>query len=443
MTGPLNSPDVKRRTVLQAAATAIPLVWTGAAVSAQEPGAEATASKSANDRVRMAIIGTGGQGSSNMRKFMAMPDVDIVGLADVDSRHLASAVGETQVARADVKVQAVSDYRALLDRDDIDAVVISTPDHWHALASVEAMQSGKDVYCEKPLANSVGEGRRMVDAAEKYSRVVQCGSHERSNPRIRAACEAVRSGKIGQVREVRVNLPTEQDHHQRVANYGAAPSPTQPPSELDYDRWLGPASWVPHIEDRVHFWWRFVLAFGGGEMTDRGAHIIDIAQLALGRDDTTPTKFMAVGNRSGGLYDAFMDYLFVNEYADGLRITGVDAGQRGVEFIGDNGRIMIHIHGGRTETTPTELVGEFNLDDGPLGRTESHHRNFIDCIRSRETPMASAAAGHRTATICHLNNIAMRLGKPLEFDPVSETITNDEVANAMLMPVMRDRFRFT
>ncbi|MEM9826162.1 MAG: Gfo/Idh/MocA family oxidoreductase [Planctomycetota bacterium] len=390
----------------------------------------------------MVFVGTGGKGRHNMREFLKHPDVRVVGICDVDDRHLAEGEKTLKEARG-LKVQAERDYRRLLERPDVDAVVVSTPDHWHAVASVDAMNAGADVYCEKPLANSVAEGRKMVDTALAQKRVVQCGSQERSNPKVRYACELVRSGALGTIREVRVGMPTEQNHHQKVAAYGKTPQPTRPPNELDYDRWLGPTPWVPHVADRVHFWWRFVLAYGGGEMTDRGAHILDLAGLALDRDDTTPTKIMAVGNRNpNGLYDAFMDYVFVNEYSDGLRIVGVDEGPRGIEFIGDAGKLAVRIHGGKLVAEPNDLVSPDAINEGPLGRTPSHHRNFLDCMKSRETPMAPVAAAHRTATLCHLNNIAMRLGRPLEFDPDTETVKQDDEANQLLAPEQRKQFTY-
>ncbi|WP_164101209.1 Gfo/Idh/MocA family protein [Candidatus Laterigemmans baculatus] len=441
MTTPL--PRTDRRTLLKAgAAMAAPLFVHSSLGPARAWGADGAAP--ASERIRMAAIGTGGKGRHNVGALLACGDVDFVGVADVDAAHRDQAAAEIQTKTGKAPEVVTGDYRQLLDRNDVDAVVISTPDHWHALASVHAAQAGKDIYCEKPLANSIGEGRAICEAVAKHQRILQTGSHERSNPNVRRACELVRSGALGTVREVRINMPTEQEHHQRVANYGTAPAPTEPPAGLDYDMWQGPAATVPYIADRVHFWWRFVLAYGGGEMTDRGAHIIDIAQLALDRDATGPTKIYAVGNRpQNGLYDAFMDYVFINEYADGLKMIGVDEGPRGVRFIGDKGSLFVHVHGGQLEAEPESVLAlPGSVEEGPLGRTENHHRNFLDAVKSREQPFAPPEAGHRTATICHLNNIAMRLGRPLQWDPKSERFENDDEANALVMPEMRKPYQF-
>lgn len=427
-----------RRSFLQTGLVA----GTAAMASTLRPGTlfgQETPSSEPSERVRFVAIGTGGKGRNNIQSLLRYPDAELVGFADVDAAHRDQTLQVVQEATGKSDIQAVNDYRKLLDRDDVDAVVVSTPDHWHALAAVHALQAGKDVYCEKPLTNSVGEGRKVCEAVAANNRVLQTGSHERSNPRVRRASELVQAGLLGKIREVRINMPTEQAHHQKVATFGAAPEPTMPPGELDYDRWLGPAPCVPYIADRVHFWWRFVLSYGGGEMTDRGAHIIDIAQMALGLDDTGPVRFMAIGNRADSeLYDAFMDYVFVNEYANGLRVVGVDDGPRGLKFIGDDGWLMVHVHGGELEASdPQILEHEGSVDEGPLGRTESHHRNFLDAVKSRQQPHAPAEAGHRTASICHINNIAMRLGRPLNWDPQAERFVDDEEANALLMPEMR------
>lgn len=437
MPTPSETPTSRRTMLKASAALACPLF-----IPARALGRDGATPPS--ERVRIAAIGTGGKGRHNIGAMLDAGDCEIVGVADVETAHRDQAAAEVKTKTGSAPAVVTGDYRQLLDRSDVDAVIISTPDHWHALASVHAAQAGKDIYCEKPLANSIGEGRAICDAVSQNNRILQTGSHERSTPQVRRACELVRSGALGKIREVRVNMPTEEAHHQRVANYGAAPTPTDPPAGLDYDMWQGPAAAVPYIADRVHFWWRFVLAYGGGEMTDRGAHIIDIAQLALDLDHTGPTKIYAVGNRAeGSIYDAFMDYVFVNEYENGLRMVGVDDGPRGVKFIGDKGTLFVHVHGGKTEADPESILSApGSLEEGPLGRTASHHRNFLDAVKSRKQPFAPAEAGHRTASICHLNNIAMRLGRPLRWDPKQERFENDDEANALIMPEMRKPYSF-
>jgi predicted dehydrogenase len=334
---------------------------------------------------------------------------------------------------------ATVDFRELVGRNDVDTICVSTPDHWHALASVAALDAGKDVYCEKPLANSVYEGRAICRAAARNGRIVQTGSHERSGDGRRHACELVRNGRIGKLHTIRINLPNNDPHHLQVKQW-LEPQPDMPvPEELDWDRWLGHTPLVPYTEKRCHFWWRFILSYGGGEMTDRGAHVIDLAQLGAGKDDTGPVEYIAKGSRNpSGLFDAFMDYVFVNIYDDGLKMIGSTAGPRGLKFEGDEGWIFIHVHDQKVEASdPRILESELGEDEIHLGRSPGHHRNFVDCVKLRQEPMATAEIGHRTATICHLNNIAMTLGRAVHWDPVNEVVVGDEEANKMLKPDMR------
>ncbi|MBI1900619.1 MAG: gfo/Idh/MocA family oxidoreductase, partial [Planctomycetia bacterium] len=201
---------------------------------------------------------------------------------------------------------------------------------------------------------------------------------------------------------------------------------------------------MPDEVDRgVHFWWRFNMTYGGGEMTDRGAHVIDLAELGLGKDDTGPVQFEAKGERStGGVFDAFFNFSFTNTFADGVKLVGSTAEPRGLKFEGDNGWIFIHVHGGKLEASHPELTKEESAKDNKikLGRShgsQGHQRNFIDCVKNRETPFAAAEYAHRTATICHLNNIAMLTGRKLKWDPAKEQIAGDSEASAYLAPKMR------
>ncbi|HEY6565785.1 MAG TPA: gfo/Idh/MocA family oxidoreductase, partial [Pirellulaceae bacterium] len=259
------------------------------------------------------------------------------------------------------------------------------------------------------------------------------------NGKVRFACELVRNGYLGEVRRVEVNLPCDESHHQEARTRQGRLVPAATPRELDYDVWLGHTPQVPYAEHRCHFWWRFHSRYGGGEMTDRGAHVIDLVQLALHKDATGPIRFEATGKQlQGGLYDACLDFEFENTYADGTAIVGRSNGTRGCKFIGTEGSLFIHVHGGELEAEPKSLLSvQLREKDQPLGRTEDHRINFLDCVRSRETPFASAEIGHRTATICHLNNLALRLGRAIQWDPVREQIEGDAEANGLLLPTMR------
>jgi len=390
----------------------------------------------ASERIVIGVIGTGGQGRGLTNNFAGQKDVEVVAVCDVDSRHLAQAE-QLVTKRTRRKPATYKDFRDLIAHKGLNAVIVATPDHWHALATIAACKAGLDVYCEKPLANSIAEGRAIVKAAQEHKRIVQTGSHERSGANARRACEIVRNEKIGKLKTIRINLPCNDGHHVNARKMGKG-KPQTPPKELDYDFWLGHTRSVPYIPERVHFNWRWVLAYGGGEMTDRGAHVIDLGQLGAGFDATGPVEVEARGIREKDcLYDVFWDYSFTNTYANGVKLIGSTAGPRGVKFEGEDGWIFIHVHGARLEASSPDLL---KLKDDhfkvKLGRTSSHARNFLDCIRSRNQPFASAEIGHRTASVCHLNNIAMAVGRKLKWDPAKERFDDDE-ANKLIAPPMR------
>lgn len=395
-----------------------------------------------SNRIVMGTIGTGGKGTNNMNTFMKFPEVQMVAVCDVDAKHRNKAKQIVDKKSGNKDCKAYKDFRELIARKDIDAVSIGTPDHWHALTSVAAANAGKDIYCEKPLANSVGEGRAIVDAVKKNNVVLQVGSHERSTTNVRYACELVRNGRIGEVKTVEINLPCDQDHHKKAQKLAKQQHPTIPvPEYFDYDMWLGHTKKVPYNEYRCHFWWRFNLRYGGGEMTDRGAHVIDLAQLGLNMDDTCPVEFKARGSRPAGpdaQFNAFFDYKFENVYANGVKLIGTTKEPRGLKFVGSEGWIFIHIHGGKLEAEPkTLLQASVYPGDTFLGRSRSHHYNFVEAVRRKAKPFAPVLAGHHTSVICHLNNIGMILGRDLKYDPKAEKVIGDDEANALLMPKMR------
>jgi predicted dehydrogenase len=411
-----------------------------------------------SNRITFGCIGVGPQGIGNMNAFMQMDDVQVVAVCDVDRGYPANGGGGQTFGReparkrlerhyADQKSSgaykgcaAFNDFRELLARGDIDAVTVCTPDHWHGTISVAAAKAGKDIYCEKPLVNTIAEGRAVCDAVSRYERVLQTGSHERSNDSVRFACELVRNGRIGRVHTITVNMPNSDSHHLQILRTNK-PQPVMPvPEGLDYDMWLGPAPRAAYTEKRSHFWWRFILDYGGGEMTDRGAHIIDLAQFINDTDKTGPVEISGAGTIApgGGIFDAFMEYYFECKYANGVRLVGLSKGPRGLKIEGSDGWIFINIHGGRLEAGPETLLHE-QIGPGEIhvGRSRSHHQNFVDAVRSRQQPFASAEIGHRTATICHLVNIAMLTGRKLRWDPDKEFIIGDEQANRMLSRPMR------
>ncbi|MBI5833537.1 MAG: Gfo/Idh/MocA family oxidoreductase [Armatimonadetes bacterium] len=427
--------DFLRQTAATAGALALPTIIPASAW-AQSPGAKLT----------LGFIGTGGRGQWLADAFMGQPDVQVVAVSDVDRGRVEEAKRKVEGRYAEAAKSgtykgctAYRDFREMVARTDIDAVVIASPDHWHALHSVGALRAGKHVYCEKPLANSVGEGRAIADAVKATGKTFQVGSHERSTSSIRHACELVRNGRIGQLKRVKINLPCDDPHHKEARTFTTIPAEEPIPDGFDYDTWLGHTPKAPYCARRCHFWWRFNLTYGGGEMTDRGAHVLDIAQLGANLDNTGPVKIEAKGVRNAnGLYNAFWDYNFTFTYANGLTFEGSTEGPRGLKFEGTTGSIFVAIHGGALTAEPAGLLDwKINDQDIQLGRSPGHQRNFLDSIKSGKPTMAPAEAGHRTASLCHLANIAMAVGRPLAWDPAKEQIAGDAEASALLMPKMR------
>lgn len=423
----------RRQALASTAALALPYIVPASVLAGRRQPAP-------SDRINIGVIGTGGRGRALIRDAHRYPDAIVTAVADVDANHLAEGQKQAEESSKMKGCAAYRDFRELLKHADLDAVIVATPDHWHALATIAAANAGKDIYCEKPLANSIGEGRAMVEAVKRNKRILQTGSHERSTAGCRKAASLVRSGAIGPVKRVLVSLPTDQKHHMEAKNFHEIPAAVPVPEVLDYDFWLGHTPQAPYHPMRVHFWWRFILNYGGGEMTDRGAHVLDIAQMALKKDNEGPVKVEATGSRnSDSLYNAFWDYEFTNTYADGTQFIGSSKpGPRGLKFEGENGWIFVHIHGGRLEASSPDLLNmQPESLSAALPDSPGHMRNWLDCVKSRQEPFAPVEAGHRTASLCHLNNIAMTVGRPLEFDPEKEQIRGDEEANALVTPAMR------
>jgi len=415
-----------------AAASGFPTVVSGSALGLN-------GSVAPSNRIVMGCIGVGGQGTFNMKAFMSEPDALVVAACDVDKDHVEKARQTINERYSNEDCKTYTDFRELLARDDIDAVTVCTPDHWHGLIAIAAAKAGKDIYCEKPLTNTIAEGRALYDTVHRYGRVLQTGSHERSRPNARYACELVRNGRIGKLHTIWINLPCTDPHHIEIQK-DVGPHPTEPvPEVFDYNFWLGHTPWHPYTSKRCHFRWRFILDYGGGEMTDRGAHVIDLAQLGNGTDDTAPIELDARGEAPpGDLYNAFFNYKFECKYANGVRMIGTTATPRGVKFEGSDGWIFIHIHGGNLEAEPKSLLREqVGPDEIQLGRSPGHHRDFLNSVITRRKPMAPVEVGYHTAVICHLLNISMQLGRKIKWDPEKDEVINDVTAQAKLYHAMR------
>ncbi|MBE7559307.1 Gfo/Idh/MocA family oxidoreductase [bacterium] len=441
---------LSRRAFMQSSAAALGTLAAPAFIPATALGRDGAVPPS--ERIVMGCIGLGSQGSYDMQAFLYQSDVEVVAVCDVETesnlyyggqvlgreparRFVDSYYAQKYPDRTGAGCAAYRDFRDLLARSDIDAVTVVTPDHWHAVISIAAAEAGKDIYCEKPLANSIPEGRAVCNAIARTGRILQVGSHERSRDNARLACELVRNGRIGRLSTIRVNLP--------IDNPEQKPTPPQPempvPPGFDYDMWLGPAPYAPYTPLRCHFSFRYILAYSGGEITDRGAHIIDLAQLGHGTDHTGPVEITGSGWRpTDGLFDTFMGYDFECRYADGVRLIGQCGGVRGVRFEGDRGWIFIHIHGGNLEADPPSLLSErIGPGELSLGRSPWHQRDFLNCVRSRRQPMAPAEVGQRSVSICHLVNLCLLTGRPLRWDPEREAVLGDDEQARLLSRPLR------
>ena len=429
--------NIRRRDFIKTVSTVAAVSGFPAVVPASALGLNGSIAPS--NRIVMGCIGVGGQGTFNMKAFLSEPDTQVVAACDVDKDHLEKARQTINERYANQDCKPYTDFRELLARDDIDAVTVCTPDHWHGLIAMAAAKAGKDIYCEKPLTNTIAEGRALVDTVQRYGRVLQTGSHERSRPNARYACELVRNGRIGKLHTIWINLPCNDPHHIEIQK-DVGPHPPEPvPDVFDYNFWLGHTPWYPYTSKRCHFRWRFILDYGGGEMTDRGAHVIDLAQLGNGTDDTVPIELDARGEAPpGDLYNAFFNYKFECKYANGVRMIGTTATPRGVKFEGSDGWIFIHVHGGNLEAEPNSLLREqVGPDEIQLGRSPGHHRDFLDSVITRRRPMAPVEVGYHTAVICHLLNISMQLGRKIKWDPEKDEVIDDLTAQAKLYRAMR------
>jgi len=316
---------------------------------------------------------------------------------------------------------AYADFRKLLARPDIDAVLIATPEHWHALMCVEACRHGKDVFCEKPLSLTIREAQAVAAAARRYDRVFQTGTQQRSDPRFRFACELVRNGYIGRIKSVFA----EPGGTSRWCNLPAQPVP----EGLDWDMWLGPAAWAPYHRDRCvdlwHWWhWR---EYSGGLMTDRGAHDYDIVQWGLGMDGSGPVEVYPPGTPGFKM--------LTYRYANGVLLESSDGGWGSssrrsalVVFKGTKGSVSVWRGG--IETDPPELAKvQIKPDEIHLYDSRNHYSNFLECVRSRKPCVADAEIGASSVTVCHIGNIARWVGRPLRWDPAAKQFLGDEEAN--------------
>ncbi len=374
-----------------------------------------------SDTIVLGSIGVGGRGSAFLR-----PGVTAA-ICDVDENHLKRAA-----ERVGGSPGLYKDYRDLLDRKDLDAVTIGTPDHWHGLMAVHACEAGKDVYVEKPACKTIEEGRAMVNAAKRYSRVVQVGSQGRSTNAAYLANRFIQNGKLGKISKVACW------HYENPV--GDWTPDSDPPPNLDWDLWLGPARWMPYNPKKVHFNFRWLLDFGGGQIRDRGAHVMSVAFWCMNADTTGPVSIEATGEAPReGIWNCptamEIEYTFKNP---DWTMTWSQPGEKlmgagfGAKYWGDKDTLIVTGGDGGCGTEEKAMKYEPPADGAKVFKSPGHFQNWLDCIKSREKPIMHIEAGHRVAALCILGNISYILGRKLEWDPVSETVKNDEEANRLL-----------
>ncbi|UCG56030.1 MAG: Gfo/Idh/MocA family oxidoreductase [Phycisphaerales bacterium] len=399
-----------------------------------------------SNRLTMGLIGLGSMGMRHVKGYLQEDDCRIVAVCDVDAGRRRAAAAEIHKAYGKSDCAQYNDFRDLIHRDDIDTLCISVPDHWHSIPAIMGIRAGKDIYGEKPLALTISEGRAIVEAVHRYRRVWQTGSWQRSTTHFRFACELVRNQRIGKLQRVEVGIGGGYNPG------GGQPTVTQidpqlimsVPEDLDYEMWLGPAPWAPYTEKRCHWNFRWILDHSGGQVTDWGAHHIDIAHWGMGCDDTGPVEVVGKGAfPKDGLWNTATDYNFKCTYANGLTMCVASNNHypQGVRFIGDRG--WVHVTRSGLEASPKRLLKEkigpeeINLPRPAGDHRQGHRRDFLDCVKTRAQTISPAEAGHRSATVAHLGNIAMILGRKIRWNPKRQESVNDSAANRMLGRAMR------
>ena len=384
-----------------------------------------------SDRINLGFIGLGKQSRGLASRFIGETEAQIVAGCDVWTtktawfeNHVNTLYDEKRKATGHKGIETYGEYQKLLNRKDIDAVVIATPDNWHARQAIDAMNAGKDVYCEKPLSLKILEGIQMVQATRSTKKVLQTGSMQRSWENFRKACELIRNGYLGEIKKILVNVGDP------AVSYNLSKEPT--PKEIDWNRWCGPAPLLDYnhrlapSNNDVKFWpdWRLFEETGGGILCDWGAHMFDIVQWALGMDRSGPVRYLPPSDPSAvrGLR------MF---YANGIEMVHEDFGRGwGVRFIGSEG--TMDVSRSYLETDPVNILSaELKDSDTRLYHSDNHYQDWLDAIKNRTLPICDVETGHRSATVCNIANIAYKLRRPLEWNPEKEQFNGDSEANAL------------
>lgn len=385
------------------------------------------------NRVTIGMIGVGSHGTGvNLKGFLHQPDAQVVAVCDVDEERWKNALQMTNEHYGNKDCVGYGDFREILSREDIDAVCVSTPDHWHVPISLMAIRAGKDVNCEKPTL-TIEEGRVLSDTVRRHGAVFQTSTEDRSIPVYHRMAELVRNGRIGKLHTIRVGLPSG------GKGLPEQQTPQPVPVGFNYDLWLGPAPEVPYCAARCHYNFRWIYDYSGGVLTDWGAHLIDTAQWGNNTEHSGPVEVVGTGEfPTEGIYNTATNFHLEYTYASGVKMI-VDGGGVLLRFEGSDGWVGNTGWRGPFEaSSPALLNATIRPDELHLYTClGGEHRNFMDCVKNRRNPYFPAEIGHRCASVMHIGNIAMQLGRKMRWNPVAEEFINDDTANHMRSRPMR------
>ncbi len=420
---------------LTGAAVALPTFFPGRLIGESAP----------SQRISLGIVGCGNMGTSNLRSFLKEKDCRVTAVCDLDKKHLSQASGIINRQYQNKDCKQYHDFRELLARTDIDAVMMATPDHWHNLVAVEALRQKKDVYGEKPLARTIAEQQGIVRAVQENGRIWQTGSWQRSVATFRKAAEIVRNGLIGDVTRVEVGLP---EGNRNSGGAAESMSPSDPPPELDYDFWIGPSKMMPYIQGRVHRNWRWNYNTGGGQLLDWIGHHCDIAHWGCDFDNAGPSEIEGQGEfpPKDAVWNTCTKYRLELKYP--RNITMIIAGgypdiKGGTKWVGTKGWVWVNrgaFEGSNEEWRDYRDLQE-ELRKVKLYESSNHHRNFLDCVKSRKPTITPAETAHHSAIPGHLGLISMLLGRKLRWDAKTEHILDDPEASQLLTRPFREPWK--
>ncbi len=431
MTNTLSSSELSRRRFLRNASIALatPLI-----IPASVLGREGKTAPSG--RITMGVVGWGMMGPGNTDAFLNQKDCQVVAACDIDKNHLKGAVDTINKKYGNKDCVTYHDYREMMARKDIDAVMLAVPDNWHALTAVEAAKNKKDIYGEKPLARTIAEQQAIVKAVQKNKVIWQTGSWQRSVENFHKGAEIVRNGMIGKVTRVEVGLPS--GHHD-FAGTGNKRSITSPPAELDYERWIGPSKMEPYIEARVHMNWRWNYNIGGGQLLDWVGHHCDIAHWGLDFDRTGPSEIEGVGEfpAPDAMWNTATKYRVTLKYPGD--VTMVMAGghgdiRGGTKWIGTEGWVWVDRGGFDSSNPDWKDISRLpeDLRKVKLINSRNHHRNFLDSVKSRQPTITPVETAHHSALPGHLGLIAMLVKRKIKWDAKKEVILGDAEATKLM-----------